>query len=192
MRKNVLAFFGFILMVFFLGCTVGNRDVISQERNVEGFNGIKFEGVGNVNVYPGENYLVIVKTDSNLMDRVLTTVSGNILQITHKSGQFNASELTINVYMPEIKSIALNSAGNIKVFNGNSSELNISLSGAGNIEAQDLQVQNVTVNNSGAGNVKIWAINTLNGTLSGAGNILYKGSPTVNINKTGTGNINSL
>jgi len=192
MRKNVLAFLGLILMMVFLGCEKGNGNIISQERNVDGFNGIKFEGVGNVNVYPGENYRVIVKTDSNLMDRVLTTVSGNILQITQKSGQFNASELTINVYMPEIKSITLNSAGNIKVFNGNSSELSISLTGAGNIEAQDLQVQNVTVNNSGAGNIKIWAINTLNGTLSGAGNISYKGSPTINVNKTGAGNINPL
>jgi len=192
MRKNVLAFLGLILMMIFLGCTIGNRNVISQERTIEGFNGVKFEGVGNVNIYPGENYRVIVKTDNNLMDRVSTTVSGNILQITQKSGQFNASELTINVYMPEIKNITLNSAGNIKVFNGNSSELSISLSGAGNIEAQDLQVQNVTVNNSGAGNIKIWAINTLNGTLSGAGNILYKGNPTININKTGAGNINPL
>jgi len=192
MRKNVLAFLGLILMMVFLGCEKGNGNIISQERNVDGFNGIKFEGVGNVNVYPGENYRVIVKTDSNLMDRVLTTVSGNILQITQKSGQFNASELTINVYMPEIKSITLNSAGNIKVYNGNSSELSISLTGAGNIEAQDLQVQNVTVNNSGAGNIKIWAINTLNGTLSGAGNISYKGSPTINVNKTGAGNINPL
>jgi len=192
MRKNVLAFLGLILMMVFLGCEKGNGNVISQERNVEGFNGIKFEGVGNVNVYPGENYWVIIKTDSNLMDRVLTTVSGNILQITQKSGQFNASEITINVYMPEIKNITLNSAGNIKVFNGNYSELSISLSGAGNIEAQDLQVQNVTVNNSGTGNIKIWAINTLNGTLSGAGNISYKGSPTINVNKTGAGNINPL
>jgi len=108
MRRNVLAFFGFMLMVVFLGCEMGDGDVISQERNVEGFHGVKLEGVGNVNVYPGETYRVTVKTDSNLMDKVLTTVSGNILQITQKSGTFNATELTINVYMPEIKSNYIN------------------------------------------------------------------------------------
>ena len=51
MRRNVSVFLGFMLMVVFLGCDMGNGDVISQERNVEGFNGVKLEGVGNVNVY---------------------------------------------------------------------------------------------------------------------------------------------
>jgi len=192
MKRNVLAFFSFMLMVVFLGCDMGNGDIISEERTVEGFNGVKLEGVANINVYPGENYRVIVKTDSNLMDRVLTTVSGNILNISQKSGAFNATELTIDVYMPEIKNIILSGTGNIKVFNGNSSELSISKSGTGNIDAQDFQVQNITINHSGTGNSKIWATNTLNGTLSGTGNILYKGNPTISINKTGTGNIKPL
>jgi hypothetical protein len=192
MRRNVLAFLGFMLMVVFLGCDMGNGNIISQERTVEGFNGVKLEGVANINVYPGENYRVIVKTDSNLMDRVLTTVSGNILHISQKSGPFNATELTIDVYMPEIKSIILSGTGNLKVFNGNSSELSISKSGTGNIDAQDFQVQDVTINQSGTGNSKIWATNNLNGSLSGTGNILYKGSPTINVNKTGVGNIRPL
>ena len=192
MRRNVLSFFGFILMVVFLGCEMGNGDVISQERNVEGFNGVKLEGVGNVNVYPGETYRVTVKTDSNLIDKVLTTVSGNILQITQKSGTFNATELTINVYMPVIERITLTGAGNLKVFNGDSSELSISLSGSGNIDTQNLEVQNVTINSSGSGNSKIWATNTLKGTLSGSGNISYKGTPTVTVSTTGTGKIKQL
>ena len=192
MRRNVLAFLGLMLMVVFLGCEMGNGEVISQERNVEGFNGVKLEGVGNVNVYPGENYRVIVKTNSNLMDRVLTTVSGNILHISQKSGIFNATELTIDVYIPEITSIVLSGTGNIKVYNGNSSELSISKSGTGNIDAQDFQVQDVTINQSGTGNTKIWATNNLNGSLSGTGNIYYKGNPEINVNITGVGNIRPL
>jgi len=193
MRRNVLAFLGFILMVVFLGCDMmGNGDIKSEERTIEGFYGVKLEGVANINVYPEENYRVIVKTDSNLMDRVLTTVSGNILHISQKSGPFNATELTINVYMPEIKSIILSGTGNIKVFTGNSSDLSISKSGTGNIDAQNFQVQNVTINQSGTGNTKIWATNNLNGTLSGTGNISYKGNPDINVIISGTGNIIQL
>jgi len=192
MRRNVLAFLGFMLMVVFLGCDMGNGNIISEERTVEGFNGVKLEGVANINVYPGENYRVIVKTDSNLMDRVITTVSSNILHISQKSGPFNATKLTIDVYMPEIKSIILSGTGNLKVFNGNSSELSISKSGTGNIDAQNFQVQNVTINQSGTGNTKIWATNNLNGTLSGTGNISYKGNPDINVIISGTGNIIQL
>ena len=195
MRGKVLVFLGIMLLAIFTGCDMdntGNRNVISQERTVESFNGINLDGVGSINVRPGENYKVIVTTDSNLQDRVLTTVNGNVLLITQKSGRFNASELTIDVYLPDLKSISLNGAGNIKVFNGNSFELVISLSGAGNIDAQDIQVQNVNINHSGVGNSKIWVTDSLTGSLTGVGNILYKGDPTINVNKTGIGNIRPL
>ncbi|MCL2557250.1 MAG: DUF2807 domain-containing protein [Treponema sp.] len=192
MRGKVLVLLGLIVLAIFPSCNMGNRNVISQERIAEGFNGIKLDGVGDINVRPGANYKVIVTTDSNLQDRVLTTVNGNVLLITQKPGQFNASTLTVDVYLPDLKNISLNGAGKMKIFNGNSSELVISLSGTGSIDAQDLQVHNITINHSGVGNSKIWATDSLNGTLSGVGNILYKGSPTINVKKTGVGNIRPL
>ena len=136
--------------------------------------------------------LWIVRTDSNLQDRVITAINGNTLRIDQTSGNFNASELTINVYMAELKNISLSGTGNITIIAGSTSEMSLSLSGAGNINAQDFQVGNITISHSGVGNAKIWATNTLNGTLSGVGNIFYKGSPTININRTGIGNIRSL
>jgi hypothetical protein len=181
-----------MFMSVFAGCNMGDGNVISQERAIEGFNGITLEGVGNVNVYPGENFKLIITTDSNLQDRVLTKVNGNTLQISQKSGSFNSTELTMDVYMPELKNILLSGAGNIKINNGNAFEIDFSLSGAGNIDAQNIQIQNVTIKLSGVGNAKIWATNSLNGTLSGVGNILYKGSPTINVNRTGVGSIKPL
>jgi len=194
MRKNVffLAFWGIIFVGFFTACAMGNSNVISQERAMEGFNGITVVGVGNVNVHPEKNYKVIVTTDSNLQDWVLTTVDGNNLRISQRSGSFNPTELTIDVYMPELKSLSLNGAGNFKINAGNTSELNISLSGAGNIDALNLAVQNVTIYHSGVGNAKIWATDSLNGTLSGVGNILYKGNPAINIDRKGIGYVNRL
>ena len=149
-------------------------------------------GGGNVTVHTGENYMVVVTTDSNLHDRVLTAVNGNTLRITQRSGSFNAKELTIDVYLPELTRISLNGAGNFTVNSGNASELTVSLFGTGNINAENFQVQNINIAHSGVGNAKIWAINSLNGTLSGVGNIRYRGSPTVNVNRTGVGDIKPL
>jgi hypothetical protein len=171
MKSNVLV----LIFLGFTGCYIDNGNAISQERTVEGFNGIKLDGVGNVNVQTGENYKVVVTTDSNLHDRVLTTVNGNILCITQRSGSFNAKELTIDVYLPKLTSISLNGSGNFTVDSGNTSELTFSLSGTGNIDAQNFQVQDINITHSGVGNAKIWAINSLNGTLSGVGNIRYRG-----------------
>jgi hypothetical protein len=94
--------------------------------------------------------------------------------------------------MPELQSISLDGAGNIKIFTGNTSEMDFSLSGAGNIDAQNFQAQNVTIKHSGVGNAKIWATNSLSGTISGIGNILYIGNPTINVNKTGLGTIKPM
>jgi hypothetical protein len=194
MKSNVLVLiFGTIVIFWgFTGCDIGNGNIISQERTVEGFNGIKLNGVGNINVHTGENYNVVVTTDSNLQDRVVTTVNGNILRITQRSGSFNTKELTIDVYLPELTSVSLNGAGNFTVSSGNASELTFSLSGTGNIDAQNFQVQNINITHSGVGNVKIWATNSLNGTLSGVGNIRYRGNPIINVKRTGVGSITPL
>jgi len=200
MKGNVLVLGAIMILGFFSGCHLGNGNVTSQERTnviseektAEGFNGITLIGVGNVNVHPGENYRVIVTTGSNLQDRVITTVDGKTLQITQKSGSFNSTELTIDVYLPELKNITLDGAGKFKVHAGETSELDLSISGTGNIDAQNFQVQNITITHSGVGTSKIWATDTLNGNLSGVGKILYKGNPAIHVNKTGVGTIEPL
>jgi hypothetical protein len=194
MKSNILASVFGAVMIFgaFTGCDMGNGNIVSEERAVGGFNGITLDGVGNVNVYSGENNKVVVTTDSNLQNKVLTTVKGNILRITQRSGSFNANKLTIDVYLPELTGISLNGSGSFTVNNGNASALTLSISGTGNINAEDFRVQNVNITHSGVGNARIWATDSLNGTLSGVGNIRYRGNPTINIKRTGVGNITPM
>jgi len=188
----VIVFLVVIAAGFFTGCKMGNHNVTSQERIAEGFNSVSLNGAGNVNIYSGQNYRLVVTTDSNLQDRVETNVNGNTLLISQKNLDFSATELTVDVYLPELKSITLHGAGNCLVNTGNTSALDLSLSGAGDIDAQNYEVQNITINHSGAGTAKIWATNTLNGSLKGVGKILYKGSPAMDINISGVGKINPM
>jgi hypothetical protein len=76
MKGNVFvkAFLFLMTVGLFIGCgEMGNRNVISQQRAIsqendaKGFNGIKLEGVGDVNVYPGQDYRVIVTTDCTML-----------------------------------------------------------------------------------------------------------------------------
>ena len=194
MKSNVLVSVFLAIMIFlvFTGCDMGNGNIIRQERVVGEFTSVALDGIGNVNIYPKENKRVVVTTDSNLQDKVLTSVNGNTLRITQRSGSFNANELTIDVYLSELTRISLNGTGNFTVKNGNASELALSISGTGNINAQNFQIQNAVITHSGVGDVKIWATDSLTGTLSGVGNIRYKGNPTINVKRTGVGNITPL
>jgi len=171
----------------------GSGHVVSQERMAAGFQDLSVNGVANVQVQIGERYKVEVTTDDNLQDYVFVEVKNNVLHIDTKSEvHLRPTKLIIDVCMPALQSINLQGVGNVKLLNGNASDLAISLSGVGNIDAQNYQVQNVSINHSGVGKATIWATSSLNGTLSGVGSIQYKGDPEVHVQVSGIGKVNRL
>jgi hypothetical protein len=183
----------FASVLFLTSCTgiKGNGNIVSQERAASGFYGLTIDGVGNVNVHPGEDYKLEVTTDDNLQEFVLVEVKNSVLHIDTKSN-LRPTKLIIDVHLPDLQSVSINGVGNVKLSNGNASDLEISLSGVGNLDAQNYEVENVTIKQSGVGNSTVWATNSLNGTLSGVGNVRYKGNPTVNVNVSGVGKVNKL
>ena len=187
--------------VFDISGIKGDGNVVSQERTASGFYGISIDGVANVNVRHGEDYRVVVTTDNNLQEFVFVEVKNGVLHIntktktktkTNTNTNLKPTKFIVDVHLPELQSITLNGVGNVKLSEGNASDLKISLSGAGNIDAQNYQVENIFITQSGVGNSKIWATNSLSGALSGVGNISYKGNPTVNIKVSGVGKVNRL
>jgi hypothetical protein len=195
MKRVVLALF--TSMLFLTSCIYshsgikGDGDVVSQERAASGFYGISIDGAANVNVHHGEDYKVVVTTDNNLQEFVFVEVKNDVVHINTKANtNLKPTKLIVDVHLPELQSIILNGVGNVKLSEGNASDLKISLSGVGNVDALNYQVENVVITQSGVGNSKIWATNSLNGTLSGVGNISYKGNPTVNVNVSGVGRVN--
>jgi hypothetical protein len=202
MVKIIFIFLAILLMVFLIGCYSykknqrinGDGNIIIQEKQVDGFDRIFLTDLGNVNVYHAENIRVVVITDSNIQDFVLLETDNNVLTLSLKSGLIynNITQLTFNVYLPELKSVNTEGVGNITIAAGNATNLEISISGVGIVDSQNYEVQNITITHSGVGNAKIWATNSLNGEHSGIGNILYKGNPTINITRTGLGKIKQL
>jgi hypothetical protein len=167
----------------------GNGDVISQERNVEGFNGVDYNGVGNVTIHFTDSYRVVVTTDSNIQDSFTSVVKGSSLYIGFKDHTtLKPTELRVDIYMPVLTSISLRGVGNIDVGEGSTSDLEINLSGVGNVNAENYQTQTVTATQSGVGDIKVWAEVLLNANVSGVGGLYYKGNPKLNMNITGVVN----
>jgi len=169
----------------------GNGYIVSSERTCKNFTGVSIEGIGNVNIYKSNNYKVIVTTDSNLQEIISAKVIGDTLQISETSNTgYSSTKLTIDVYTPDLVSIKLKGVGNIKVYSGKTSNLDITLSGVGNIDARNLEAANVNVTLTGTGDINVWATGSLTGSLSGIGNVIYKGNPLiVSVFKTGIGEI---
>jgi hypothetical protein len=187
--------------VFFTaGCYInegyeGNGRIVCREKETDEFDSIVLEGIGDVEVHPGtqykgKDYAAIVITDSNIQDSVIIDMSGSTLYISErKHSNIRPTKLVIEVYTPELKSVDLEGAGDIKVHKGKTRSLKMKLSGMGNIDAENCQAENVNVTLSGAGNVKTWPEKTLTGKLSGIGDIYYKGNPVKEVEKTGIGKV---
>jgi hypothetical protein len=182
-------------MLFLTSCDEikGDGNVVTVERVASDFSAITIDGVANVNVLQSEFYKVEVTTDGNLQEFVSAEMKNNVLFIkTESNVNLNPTKLMVDVYLPELKSIDLNGVGNVKLSNGSASDLSISLSGVGNIDAQDYQVENIVIDQSGVGNAKIWATNSLSGSLSGVGSISYKGNPMLKVDVSGIGKLSKL
>ena len=92
----------------------------------------------------------------------------------------------------QVQSVIIDHSGSGYIKTRATDSISANLSGSGSIDAQNYQVQNAHVTVSGSGSIRIWVLDSLTGRISGSGSILYKGSPSRNIDKTGSGNIRPL
>ena len=156
----------FTSMLFLTSCIgiKGNGNIVSQER-----------------------------VASDFQDFISVESKNGVLYIASKDNKnMRPTKLIVDVHLPELQSINLTGVGSVTVSDGNTSNLQISLSGVGDIDTQNYQVQNITIQNSGVGSAKVWATDSLSGTLSGVGDISYKGNPEVSIKVSGVGKVNKL
>ncbi len=113
----------------------------------------------------------------NVTDRLTLALSG--------AGNLSAETLTAG-------SIAahLSGAGNLELHSGKAERQEVHQSGAGNYTADQLECQDAVVHHSGVGNSAVWAVRTLDVSMSGVGNVNYRGQPQLTTKKSGVGNLN--
>jgi hypothetical protein len=173
----------------------GSGDIVNREIITTEFNGIFHYGTGTVNIYPDKDYKVTITTYSNMHQIFDIYVENDILQIDYWDNlqKYKPYDITIDIYLPELKTIVSRGPGNIIIDNGNIDNLIIELSDSGNIDAHKYEAENIDVIISGSGTIKIWSTNILNVNMTGPGTIYYKGNPSIQgFNSGGTGRIRQL
>jgi len=219
MNKKLL--FGLAaLMLAVLGCSTlsitpktvtGSGNVISETRNLSGFDSIDLQGSGNVSVAIGLGESVVVESDDNIVPLIVTRVQNGRLIIATQDNTNLTTHLGIHitVSMKSLKDLTLSGSGDIQVtgmaggdlsvglpgsgtitVDGSSNSVDISLPGSGNIFCDKLQAKKAIVNLNGSGTINVYATESLDANLRGSGTIRYSGNPPqVNKSVTGSGNI---
>ncbi|MEO6548919.1 MAG: head GIN domain-containing protein [Ferruginibacter sp.] len=151
--------FGFFTLAVLASCNQrsGSGNIVTEKRNTGDFKGISVGGAFEVELKSGAMTEVIVESDDNIIHDIETKVSGDVLKIRTRNGHgFNNAHFKVYVTAPEINSIDISGAANIKATDPLKSTRKISfdISGAGGCKAE-VDAPEVFAEISGAGNMEL-------------------------------------
>jgi Putative auto-transporter adhesin, head GIN domain len=186
----------------------GSGKVVTESRDVSGFNGVVVNGAGKLTIDRTGTESLSVTADDNLLPYIVTEVRGGKLYLEFKPNVVpdNVTDLSFNLTVKDLAEIALNGAAAIDAKNMQADHLTVNLSGAGAVKmagkigqqnvmlngtggynAEDLECQRATITNNGAGVAIIRVSDELSAAINGAGYIEYIGNPKVTSKIAGIG-----
>jgi hypothetical protein len=114
------------------------------------------------------------------LEDTLTTSDLNL----HISG---SADMCLPVIVSELD-VAISGSGELNLI-GSANNYEASVSGSGDISSFDLTAKNASFSVSGSGKIKTTVTDHLKARISGSGTIYYKGSPQIDFDASGSGNL---
>ena len=193
----------------------GSGNIITEERNVSGFDRVTLAGFGEVSVEQGATESLTVSTDDNIMPYVRTEVRNNTLILdfddTARNRSYDPTDgIKFNLVVKDLNRVDISGAGSFEVSKLETEALLADLSGAGNLEIYDLTASELVVRQSGAGTVVVFGqvsgqdlthsgVGSYHGTdlesetaiidISGAGSATVWATESLDIQISGLGNV---
>jgi hypothetical protein len=169
--------------------------IISENRDVSGFNAIEFSTFGKVNIMQGDKESLNISGPDNLVPEISTTVNNGTLVIKTTNNitvptLSSENMLTFTIVVKELTSLNVSGFGDVQIETLSTPSMNIDMSGAGKIVQNQISTPKLVINLSGAGSIDVSgeaAQATID--LSGAGSINAPDLKiqTANINISGLG-----
>jgi len=151
----------------------GNGDVTDEIRDLEGFSGIHVSSGIDVYLSQGEEYLVKVVADENLMEIIRTEVKGKVLEVgVEHPGIRRAESKRVYVTMPELDRLKISSAGDCMGETPfHCGDLDIDISSAGDLKIE-VYADRIHLDISSSGDASIKGeTNEFEASLSSAGDL---------------------
>lgn len=154
----------------------GSGTIVTETREVAGFDQVTLAGEGTVIVTTGADPSLTIETDDNLLTHIDTTVENGVLAIaTEPTINIDPSDSVVyRVAAPDIVGLTLAGAGSFQLGECEAESFSVVLAGAGDIEIERLVADSLDVAIPGVGSVSIAGkVLSQEVTLPGAGD--YKG-----------------
>jgi hypothetical protein len=194
-----------------LGVTKGSGKVITENRDVSGFDKVLLSGIGDVTLIQGNQEGLVIEAEDNVIPHITTVVEDGTLKIgfdrkaivptktvrftltmknIHSVESQGVSNLTSERIDTDALTVGISGTGNIDLRNTTTTTLTANISGAGSFTV-DGKATNQTVTMSGAGNYdgEDLQSNTANVVISGLGRVVVWVSDTLDVTISGTGGV---
>jgi len=191
--------------------TVGSGAAATDSRSVADFTGIRFVGLGRIEVDSGELQPVELTFDDNLLALISTEVVDGVLVIEATEPFLPTMELVVRATVPDLQSVEVDGGGEVTVtgvdnagmsiavdgvgkatLSGQTDRLTIDIDGAGSVSARELEADAVEITIDGGGQAWVNAANTLDVAIDGFGVVRYNGDPAVTQDISGLAVIQKL
>ena len=177
------------------GATASADGLITEEREVSGFDRVRLETLGELNITRGDEARVVLEFSPKYEGAVTTEVRGDTLVIADNRTtmtQINRDVLRYNVTLPGLEEVALDGSGDVNVGAFSAGALTFDLSGSGDVTAEGLDVGRLELYLSGSGNISTTGrADALTVDVAGSGKVDARGlrADTVNVTLAGSGDV---
>ncbi|HPT20455.1 MAG TPA: head GIN domain-containing protein [Bacteroidales bacterium] len=173
--KKAMIFSAFIVATLMVMGFSGNQPSNKETRNVKDFTRVAFGIPGDLYVNFGSDYKVILEGDKDILDNIITQVSGGKLVIKEDNWHIRMDKkVTIYITMPALEGLSVSGSGKAVIKDAvKAKELDFSVSGSGKIYTADVTADALDCSISGSGDIILQgsgAISDAEIGISGSGN----------------------
>ena len=188
----------------------GSGTIVTETRDVSGFNGVEVVGSGDVTIEVTGAETLAITADDNLLPLLTSDVLEDTLQLGVEPDTsispsapigyritvvdiaglsvFGSADFSVTGIDAASFGVDIAGSGNVEL-EGSASSLAIDIRGSGDVDGAGLTVGSASVDISGSGDVVVNATDELDVSISGLGNVEYIGSPAIDQSVSGSGQI---
>jgi hypothetical protein len=145
-------------------CTIerieGSGNIVTEERDVRGFNSVSLSTMGDVTIVQGDVESLTVRADDNFMQYIVSEVKNGdlhlgISKLARQARLRPTRQIEFRLTVDDLDGIAVAGSGSVRSPELATDRLDIAVSGSGDVEIVSLSADAVDIAISGSGNVEL-------------------------------------
>lgn len=189
-------------------CTIGSGDLVSESRQVDGFDRVVLAATGDVEIRLTGTESVEIEGEDNILPMLTTDVVNGTLELGSDGTYSMTRSVTYVITAARLSGVGISGSGDIDASGVDAGAFDVSISGSGNVTASgSCETLDVTIGGSGdfdgsqlscvtgsvtvsgSGEALVDVTDDLDVEISGSGDVEYLGDPSVRSDISGSGDV---